>query len=1159
MGICFAFTNLNNLKPIKEEKKSQEFYYVNPDAETHVIHELMLEDELKYIVDRRQKVLGKTNKNVKDAQKNLVGLCFSGGGIRSAIFNLGVIQALFRKKVLDQVDYLSTVSGGGYIGACLTSLLNSGPKESYDSLRKYEIIGKDGVIDKNIFPFELSSQGSDKAAVSWLRYFSNYLTAEGGFVGKYFMPAMIFLRGLITNFFVTIPYILLISLLLYVIYDYFSDALMIRSIIYSSKSNLSLIFKLLILLIPIAVLWTYVYSIVLRFFVKTKFNKFKLRKFVNKIFSTTLVIIFVYVIINTHYYLISLLNEKALQINNTYLIGGTFSSLIILSLLFSKKKTAFSKGKPFYKVFLNFLLLLIPPTVIIYLVTVIVDGLLFPENAVLLNDLFSIGSSLYDLSPAGTVLRLMVIIWFLTDPLINVNDYSLHSFYRDRLSRAYLIQNNSSTDPFSTVEHKDVVKLSQLYTDIIERKNEILNVNGPYNIINTTLNLKKKMPKEKISSNDEEKSELQTSIFGTVKNFILDLTNKMRKGKKSSDDEEKSELQTGIFRTGENFIFSKYWCGSAKTGYIDTKFYEGCDKHIDLATATAISGAAVNVAMAEKSISSFRLLFSLLNIRLGYWAKNPWFLIAISKSSGIKKYLWWYPKSFIKWSMARWVIAKEWINDYGLHHMHINLSDGGHFDNLGAYELLKRKCKYIIISDAEADPQMSFQALAYLIRVARIDLGVQIDINTNDVKIDNEFRKSGCHCAVGTIEYPDNETGYLLYIKSSITGDEPEHLKEYRVKEPTFPHQTTADQWFDEQQFEAYRELGYHITKEVFSPIGDFTSGSLEDEFIKLKQYWHPHSKKVQQFFVRHTTESNKIYNEIKNDPDLEYLDRQFWPQWEKISKDSSFEPWIPEDPIKLRKGFYICNMMIQLMENVYIDLDLETEYMHPDNRGWINEFRRWSQSNMFRLTWAISAGIYGTRFVTFGKKMFFLRVLDEIKPQKYNDEKPTQGIEFKENIDYEDLLENDLINKDLPMDIRLKKLVENNDINPIEYRRIHEIILNQGGQFDSLIKLKFVIRNILDIDANKSNNVEFDFALALLYKKELVFLRVQNQLRGMGLGRQALKFLVRKFEVKKLNENGIRAISKIKHLESSINSYQQYLPKFERMLNSVVIEMSSI
>jgi hypothetical protein len=103
-------------------------------------------------------------------------------------------------------------------------------------------------------------------------------------------------------------------------------------------------------------------------------------------------------------------------------------------------------------------------------------------------------------------------------------------------------------------------------------------------------------------------------------------------------------------------------------------------------------------------------------------------------------------------------------------------------------------------------------------RMARIDFGIEIRIDTSDIKPDPITGYSRNHCAVRRIEYPEGDFGYLLYFKASLTGDEPEHLHEYKDKSPQFPHQTIAGQWFDEQQFEAYRELGYHIGKEGLDP-----------------------------------------------------------------------------------------------------------------------------------------------------------------------------------------------------------------------------------------------------------------------------------------------------------------------------------------------------
>jgi len=178
--------------------------------------------------------------------------------------------------------------------------------------------------------------------------------------------------------------------------------------------------------------------------------------------------------------------------------------------------------------------------------------------------------------------------------------------------------------------------------------------------------------------------------------------------------------------------------------------------------------------------------------------------------------------SRFRWRVRPNAFLREMCSKLDEKHRWVNLSDGGHIENLATTELLRRRCKYIFIGDGEADPDLHFNGLATLIRFARIDLGIEIDIDVEPLTLD-EDGCSGVHFAVGRITYPasreggEEETGYLVYLKSSFTGDEDAVIKEYRHRNPTFPHQSTADQFFDEGQFEAYRALGQHIAEQVFA------------------------------------------------------------------------------------------------------------------------------------------------------------------------------------------------------------------------------------------------------------------------------------------------------------------------------------------------------
>lgn len=177
--------------------------------------------------------------------------------------------------------------------------------------------------------------------------------------------------------------------------------------------------------------------------------------------------------------------------------------------------------------------------------------------------------------------------------------------------------------------------------------------------------------------------------------------------------------------------------------------------------------------------------------------------------------------AFFRWQVRPGALLREIGGRLDENHRWVNVSDGGHIENLASIELLRRRCKYIIIGDGEADPEHQFNGLATLVRSARIDLGVDIKINLDELRLAEKGKRKGLagrHWAIGRIDYPPpdhKDSGYLLYLKSSVTGDEDEVIKQYRLASPSFPHETTADQFFGEGQFEAYRSLGQHIAEQV--------------------------------------------------------------------------------------------------------------------------------------------------------------------------------------------------------------------------------------------------------------------------------------------------------------------------------------------------------
>jgi hypothetical protein len=259
-------------------------------------------------------------------------------------------------------------------------------------------------------------------------------------------------------------------------------------------------------------------------------------------------------------------------------------------------------------------------------------------------------------------------------------------------------------------------------------------------------------------------------------------------------------------RKGDFFLFSKRWTGSAAVKYSPTEQWIANGRPIDLATVMAISGAAASPHMGLQSIPSLSALMTFLNIRLGFWIANPISGVRALGSPGFA--------CLIREMMGLWMSEREtWLN----------ISDGGHIENMGLYELLRRRCKFIVCVDGEADPESTFHGQLTLVRHAQIDLGIRIEPRLDEMRPDPKSRLSKTHAQLFRIRYPATSDGrsagmgLMLYLKLSLTGDEAELLKRYRLLHPDFPHQSTIDQFYDEEQFEAYRQLGVHVAEGTFS------------------------------------------------------------------------------------------------------------------------------------------------------------------------------------------------------------------------------------------------------------------------------------------------------------------------------------------------------
>ena len=222
---------------------------------------------------------------------------------------------------------------------------------------------------------------------------------------------------------------------------------------------------------------------------------------------------------------------------------------------------------------------------------------------------------------------------------------------------------------------------------------------------------------------------------------------------------------------------------------------------------------------------------TIFNVRLGIWLGNPRHQKSWSRYGPITGLAYLFFELF------------GMTNDQ---RRFVNLSDGGHFENLGLYELIRRRCRFIIVGDGGQDSDMKFGELGNVIEKCRTDFDIDIDIRIDPLRLKPNSTWNGQHCILGTIRYDKmdpGQDGILLYIKSSLTGDEPTDVLSYAAQNEDFPNQSTADQWFDESQFESYRALGEHSIQKIMGAIGDsdMVSGkTTKDLFQELVQHWRP-------------------------------------------------------------------------------------------------------------------------------------------------------------------------------------------------------------------------------------------------------------------------------------------------------------------------------
>ena len=408
-------------------------------------------------------------------------------------------------------------------------------------------------------------------------------------------------------------------------------------------------------------------------------------------------------------------------------------------------------------------------------------------------------------------------------------------------------------------------------------------------------------------------------------------------------------------RKAQSFTISPLHSGSWNLGYRRSEEY-GANRYLhqplSLGTALAISGAAASPNMGYHSSSAVTFLLALFNIRLGWWLGNP-------GSAGADT----YRKASPNVSVGPLLAEAFGLTDSC--HPYVYLSDGGHFENLGLYEMVLRRCHCILVVDAGCDPHLTFEDLGNAIRKIRIDLGIDIELNLDQIKRQAGATTSNRHHAIGIIRYDKVDTnataGTLLYLKPSLTGNEPSDIQDYAARHPSFPHEPTSDQFFDEAQFESYRRLGEHITQQVLRPAIHRSEQDFSSLCHALRSHWVTTPPGMRESFLGETNDLKDLERLLRDDPDLLRYDLEIYPELRSV---------FGVDPgniaVNPRAALHTCNLQIQLMEQVHLAVNLDEFHSHALNRGWMNLFRRWTSADTFRRFWPTLCGMYSQQFARF-------------------------------------------------------------------------------------------------------------------------------------------------------------------------------------------------
>ena len=404
-----------------------------------------------------------------------------------------------------------------------------------------------------------------------------------------------------------------------------------------------------------------------------------------------------------------------------------------------------------------------------------------------------------------------------------------------------------------------------------------------------------------------------------------------------------------------------------------------------LASAVTASAAAFNSHMGSLSMAfgpAVTFVMTALNLRLGLWLPHP---TRFARP--------WYRRPLPGFKFYRELLGFSRANGSSVH-----LSDGGHFENMALYELIRRHCRFIIASDCGADPDVSFDDLGNLVRRVREDFGVEIEIDLEPLS-PKESGLARQPMVAGDIHYPNGDTGVMLLFKPTLVGNEPPDITQYKRRNAAFPHESTGDQFYDEAQWESYRRLGVHAARAAFHEIIRECERPHLNEvpahwgarvFARSRMRWQAMPPGLETRLPRLVDRATELDSLLRTSGSWMVL-REVYREVDDIdgivgarSGNGSAgdgvgagdeRPALPNAP-SLAESLHAIRRAILFMEETFHTENLARTYNHPLYLGLINYFARWAYAPLFRMWWPTLKALYSERFTAFMEEQYGLTAL---------------------------------------------------------------------------------------------------------------------------------------------------------------------------------------